>query len=410
MSGIVDNTQVNPPLIGVDATSLQIGAVTSDPFTYPVGLGVGIFPDAAAVANLSPTTLLDTLLRTYNKNTNPIPSDITKFVQDFVAQATSTQPPDQATVNAVLTAFLQAYQMQISNSPTPDSSGAWPELSSSISLTGNINDPNQFAQLEAAWKSFTSQFPYTSTGNVGVITSPTSDSLAFFNAWRAYTTVSATIDGTNPSVSSYVQIFNSFNPAYANTVDPSSPTGQTYFAENLQQFYKAEVQRYGYFSPSNSLTDWIGFTQKLAGLTLPPTTRVPETKTKIIDNVMLLLIQMITSTQNIAAVQADRLALYSSWQRGYTSLLGNIHVFTANSPDRLSGTDSATTTVRQDTQTNFNSSVTQRVTSQQSVLSDDSKSLQSRVNASSDAFNDQANTVTSLLQELSTLLSSIVKS
>lgn len=419
---IVDHNLLSNNLTSPTGTAISGQTGAANPFTY----GDVIPIPFADVQVIGQPLEMEALLRTYHRDSNPIPSDITKFVKDYVSRFSN--PPDPATVNAILTGFLQTFQQSITGRQLP--AIAWPELASNITLTGDISDPKQFSQLEAAFKSFTKTYPYTSTGEVGVLATANSAYTSFMTGWRNFNAFSATIKNNSGgtldtpfpfsstsgfAVVTYQTIFNNFYPAYATpAIDPSSPTGETYFAQYLQRFYESEVVRHGFFSPSHSLTNWVGYVQDLAGITLAPTTRVPETKTLIINNVILLLIQMITSIQNIAAAQAKRLELYSTWQRGYTSLLGQVHVFTDRSIDRLNyggeeGDAKVRTDVRRDIQTNFNAAVTQRLTSQKDVVTDDAKALQSRVNQSSDAFNEQANVVTALLQTLSTLLSTIFR-
>lgn len=410
-------------LSGVLITSITGNVASADPFVYN---GSVTFPDYAALsAAPASDAAINAFLLSYNKNSNPLPSDITKFVKDFVkgqellVTINGVEVPDPAVVKDILEGFLKAFQINITGSSTPLT--AWPDLSGVIQLNGDVSDPKQFAQLEAAFKDFVSAYPYA--GNGSPASDPTNTLTEFFQKWRDFTAISSVIASTPPGsptaaveilggfvVPTYETIFNSFFPAYATpAVNPSSPTGQTYFAEYMQQFYQGEVQRYGFFTPSHSLTNWIGYVQDLAGVTMNPTARVPETKTIIINNLLLLLISMIASIQNVAAAQADRLRLYSTWQRAYTSVLGQVHVFTATSADRLAGTAQAQIDARRDLQTNFNSAVIQRLTSQKDVVTDDAKALQSRVNQSSDAFNEQANIATALLQEMSTILSTIMK-
>lgn len=433
------NPLISYPELGVSiGGSIQyVNKASVDPYVYHDG-GPQNFADYQALLDNVASIPIQDFLLTYNANTKPLPSDITQFVKDFVTSQGSmvtiagVDVPDPEVVDEILTGFLIAFQQNISGSVTP--SGTWSELASVINLNGDITDPNQFSQLEAAFKDFVGRYPYALNGSVAAATASSDYAVnGFFKKWRDFTAINSVISaGGAPSaapellegfnVPTYEMIFNSFLPApYRTTspgggVDPSSPTDQTYFAEFLQQFYGGEVQRYGYFTPSHSLTNWIGYVQDLAGVTVSPTTRVPVTKTKIINNMLLLLISMIASIQNIAAAQADRLALYSSWQRGYTSILGQVHVFTASSKDRLALFDGiedaekeARNTAREEVQTKFNAAAIQRLTSQKDVVTDDAKALQSRVNASSDAFNEQANIATALLQELSTILATILK-
>lgn len=126
---------------------------------------------------------------------------------------------------------------------------------------------------------------------------------------------------------------------------------------------------------------------------------------QILNNIFNLVLQMTTSLQSAAAAQAKRLNFYTQWQKAYTDLMAQVPTFIASGA-HFSGTATADVNTRDDVN-RLNSGFTQTLQNRQSVVSDDAKALQSNVNQSNDAVNQQSNLGTAILQELSTLLGSM---
>jgi cob(I)alamin adenosyltransferase len=120
---------------------------------------------------------------------------------------------------------------------------------------------------------------------------------------------------------------------------------------------------------------------------------------------------MIEALQKTAAVQAERLNVLSQWQKAYTDELNQIHSFVAKNGDAIDNpdADSAAAKARQDLNT-ANTTYTQQGQGNRQVVSDDAKALQSNVNQTNDAVNSQSDMATSILQQLSTILTSIYSS
>ncbi|MCB1112840.1 MAG: hypothetical protein H7A37_01685 [Chlamydiales bacterium] len=139
-------------------------------------------------------------------------------------------------------------------------------------------------------------------------------------------------------------------------------------------------------------------------------------RTLIIDRVFLLLVRMIEVLQKCAAAQSDRLNFLTQWQKAYTDQMDTIHAFAGDNGDAIDKTGDAEndSSVREqrdarDDLNRVNSTYTEELRSRRSVISDDAKSLQTTVNQTSDAANQQTNMATSLLQQLSTILSAIYR-
>jgi len=311
-------------------------------------------------------------------------------------------------------AFVQAYKAQILAE-----SGDFALL--------NVPPSAYSTQFRAAWLAFTSSLPPH-----GVNASAQPTALELFTEWRKFTAKTATImestsdnivvndangSTTAPrSLPSFEGAFNTYFPLLKDRVDTA--TGKTFFAEAIEQFYNQVIGVTGYFIPSQFFGTWVNNLQEISkslpSISSTVLSTTPLNDSRILNEIFALLVSMIGSLQNVAAAQSNRLALYTSWQKAYNSLLNQVHVFTATSSDLFAdgnfGLDKSTLAKRRnDVQGTFNPALTQTITSYKDVVTDDAKALQSRVNQSSDAFNEQANTATAILQQLSTILSSIFR-
>lgn len=133
-------------------------------------------------------------------------------------------------------------------------------------------------------------------------------------------------------------------------------------------------------------------------------------KTLILDKIFDLLVKMIGVLQNAAIAQANRVNFLSEWQKAYTDAMDQVHSFASSNGDPYSDPTSDPDTDLMTSLNNTNSIYTTTEQNRRSVVSDDAKSLQTTVNQTSDAVNNQSSLATSFLQELSTLLSTIFRS
>lgn len=131
------------------------------------------------------------------------------------------------------------------------------------------------------------------------------------------------------------------------------------------------------------------------------------TRTIILNRIFDLILKMLASMQNIATVQADRLTFLTQWQKGYTDVMNQIKIFTKGD------TTVSTAIINDDTirgeLNRLNAQYTETLRNKRSVISDDAKALQSNVNQSNDSVNQQSTMGTSILQELTTMLSAIFR-
>ncbi|MBA3815892.1 MAG: hypothetical protein H0X29_05115 [Parachlamydiaceae bacterium] len=129
------------------------------------------------------------------------------------------------------------------------------------------------------------------------------------------------------------------------------------------------------------------------------------TKTIILNRVFDLILKMLATMQNVATVQANRLTFLTQWQKSYTDVMNQIKIFSKG--DATINPNYADTTLADINRTN--AQYTETLRNKRSVISDDAKSLQSNVNQSNDAVNQQSTIGTSILQELATILSAIFR-
>ncbi|MCE5319039.1 MAG: hypothetical protein LLG04_16965 [Parachlamydia sp.] len=169
------------------------------------------------------------------------------------------------------------------------------------------------------------------------------------------------------------------------------------------------------------------------------TSRAPGNYGKpfILNRVFDLLVLMIDVLQRTAAAQANRLNFLTQWQKAYTDELNQIHSFVASNGDGEArqltdgGTINTGGSGTQDFRTNdngidkvgddssgkirgelnsLNSIYTQQIQGNLNVISNDAKALQANVNQSNDSVQSQSDMATSILQQMSTILTSIYQS
>ena len=144
--------------------------------------------------------------------------------------------------------------------------------------------------------------------------------------------------------------------------------------------------------------------------------QVGFSKTLILNRVLNIIIKMISTLQQAAAAQANRLNFLTQWQKAYTDTMSQIHTFTPQNGDSpiisdADPTDSDDKAAAAENSLNaVNATYTTVETNRRSVISDYAKTMQTSVNQTADSVNAQSSLATSFLQTLSTLTSTIFKS
>lgn len=253
------------------------------------------------------------------------------------------------------------------------------------------------------------------------VTAVVQDSSTIFGSQFA-PAVNAQVDNftnfMNPNFRTYVQsykdIYEAFNGPINNAVDLNV------FKNRLSAFYQSEVNKDGFFHTSQDLASWYVYNQKLYynPQYVPNATEMNPRSTLVLNEILRLLIEMIGTVQNVAAAQANSLRFLSSWQASYTEKLNKIHTFTLGDGTVLGtftttlhnqGWDQNAAQQVRVALNNVNQSYITKLQANQQTISDQAKALQTNVNQSNDAANQQGSVADSVLQELATILSSIFR-
>lgn len=322
-----------------------------------------------------------------------------------------------------------------------------------------INDPNIATRFKAVFTDFIQNFPFQILTNVNGSIVTTIDGITyllsvnsnygnFITNFFRYQSTTAVVQNssisnilsilTNPSIfgptaPTYIQSFQSIYEAFNGPVGtlPAASANwtvaQRVFVQRLSSFYTSELRKttlngqpQGFFDPSKDLGDWYDYTQSLYynPQFVPNSIVANPRSTIVLDQVLRLLISLIGVIQTVAAAQANTLNFLSQWQTSYTNKLNQLHTFavgdgtvigTFNATLNNAGWDQNAAQSTRNALNNVNQSYISKLQANQQTISDTSKSLQSNVNQSNDAANQQGSVADSILQELSTILSSIFR-
>lgn len=314
-----------------------------------------------------------------------------------------------AQFNALFTDFIKNMSFSIlsndSNTSTVKIDG--------ITYTTGVN--NNWGNFNTAF------FNYLSTTAV-ISTSSTSSVLSW-------------LTNQNSSGATYIQsyqtIYESFNGSIGTLSQNSAnwTVAQRVFVQRLSAFYTSELAKTataadpaGFFIPSQDLGDWYTYSQNLYyNPQYSPNALTRDARSTIIlDEVLRALISMIGTIQTVAAAQANSLNFLSKWQEAYTNKLNQIRTFAqgdgtalgtfSDAPPYYNGNwDQNGAQAVRNALNNINQSYITKMQANQQTISDNAKSLQTNVNQSNDAANQQGSMADSILQELSSILSSIFR-
>lgn len=405
----------------------------------------------ASIASFASKTLIDGVGTGSNGFLSTIATDTNPFVNwdGFVAHWKNLNPAGDET--ALLNSFLTDFKAQIGyvngNPPTSD----WHILSETIQGTGTDLDgfPRGVADalIEEYFKRSFSHFLATyryvnpsdetqlaSPGSVGVVGSATTAGANFFKEWARFMSRTAEFDdstsgpGTAPNnvdFAAYEQIYSVFFPAEAGE---TAAEVQARYEARVRDFWKEQALGNGslsvggaWFIPSHSFDEWMeqlreefiqGSVNKSTQLT---TVGTPATKrVLVIDRVLRLLILMIDIMQRISASQAQRLTFLTNWQQAYTDLITQVPQFAQGDGTPLGGAagqddTGAMKAFRNKDANPHMQAVLEKVRARRSSVQDEAKQTQTTINSSQDAANQQTQMATSLLQQLSTILSQIFR-
>ncbi|MFQ5730249.1 MAG: hypothetical protein ACE5GN_07800, partial [Waddliaceae bacterium] len=217
----------------------------------------------------------------------------------------------------------------------------------------------------------------------------------FFEKLEEYLTVTAYIreeTQNNEGVPTYEGVYKEF---FGN-----NPSG---FEEMLKAFHTKIMAQDGSFIPSHHFNEWVEYVtnsyMSAQDISLDPNARQDLS---IVMRILVLLSKMVDTLQRVSAAQANRINFYGQWQRAYTELLSHVP-----SLNRFKLRNWHASMI-----TNFQGKISwyqQTVRAYRDQVKDEAKTMQTSLNQSTEASNQQANIATGILQQLSTILSQIFR-
>lgn len=388
----------------------------------------------------------------FNNVSGEVPPDITVGLLPLYPLSDPSAPGSPNLYTGFLNIFLKSMGSGLDSSFPPQLTGDWSIFNGLGMYFSDAIAPSGINPFIAAFSdflnTFSTNFPNFSSQFFGTnITQPSpnqfvvGDGLAlpqgnqqnaltlFLQAFQKYLTQVVTIQpestsnpnypsGTvsNPpftpsgtlSLSSYEAIWNAAHP-----IDTSNVTAvaarHAAFVAAARQFFSDQSLQDGYFLPSSSFSAWI---QQVIIPVIPDHSSLSSNdsyKVIIINKILLLLIALIGAIQNMGIAQAHRLTFTSNFERAYTTLQTQIPVFLRGDFTIVGGTDSGQTNARNELNSSFNSFITQNLRNLGGLQDNAAKSQQSSLNQTNDAVNQQTDMVSTFIQQLSSLLSTILK-
>jgi len=141
-----------------------------------------------------------------------------------------------------------------------------------------------------------------------------------------------------------------------------------------------------------------------------------------INMILKLITDVVGSLQNCAMTNADRLNFLVKWQSAYTDQMAGVHAFARNqdsasisgykakSDGSVSNSDADNRMAsNRDDMNRINANYTETMRAYRSVISDQAKQVQTYLQQLNDSVSQQANLFTTLLQQQSSILSSLYR-
>lgn len=210
---------------------------------------------------------------------------------------------------------------------------------------------------------------------------------------------------------SYQLVYQQFGPTNGgSTAD---------FEQTLQEFYLAQIQQRGYFNPSHALADWSKTIREKYEFNAVSPNGInslagnSSEKVVVINRILALLIQIISSLQNIAIAQSNHLTFRTKFQEAYTGLQKQVPVFlvgdSQGTPFKLRTTGTDESSARNDINSVLNSNLIDNLRTLRGLQEDAAKQEQANINQTTDAVNQQTDMASNFIQQLTTLLNTIFK-
>lgn len=251
----------------------------------------------------------------------------------------------------------------------------------------------------------------TSAGDTSYIHIPTTPLDNFLAAFRKYLTSLVTMQKDINPDPSHPQKLTSYEEIYMAYVPGATHDG---FAAAMKKFYKDTVAANVYFQPSQFIDKWMEQMQAVGSIQ-PNTIGISSlagndsSKVQVINRILVLLIKIIKSLQEVGIEQAGHLRFTTSYQRAYTTLQTQVPIFLRSSTGPLGGTGDQAIKDRGEINTVFNANIIDNLRNLRGLQEDSAKKQQSDLNQTNDAVNQQTDMATTFIQQMSSLLSSILR-
>lgn len=128
-----------------------------------------------------------------------------------------------------------------------------------------------------------------------------------------------------------------------------------------------------------------------------------------LNRVMNLLIEMVATLQKVAVQQSQKLSFFSQMQNANTAHMNTIHTWVLNdsAPTFISGSGNDDANTNRQALNQANTSYISAIKANNDLISNTAKQIQTNVNQTQDAVSQQSNMLTSLIQQLRSINSSI---
>lgn len=204
----------------------------------------------------------------------------------------------------------------------------------------------------------------------------------------------------------YQSVFNALFPnGIPNGQGPNGANEN--YQQYIQDYIKQQTINLGFFLPSPSFSTYVSQLQKqyinLVPSDFTSLSSIGARKAAVLNSIYALIALMLQSMQSVTAAQATRLTILTQWQQAYSRLQSQLPVFLTDKFGFLGSS------IISELNTVLNQSLASNMQTRQSLVGDDAKALQSNINQSNDAVSQQANMGTSIIQELSSILSAIFR-
>lgn len=231
----------------------------------------------------------------------------------------------------------------------------------------------------------------------------------FWLDWQRFLAARTTIDESGaPQLAQGVNIAVDYRDLYNAFVPGGSEED---FRERLVSVYREVTERDGYFNPNHHLKDWLEEVQTAATFNsgrISPVAGNSSERVRVLMRLFILLVEMIDVLQRVTAAQADRLKFYAEYQKAYTQIIALVPLVDLKTIEFVEADANERSNLVNQLQATTGG-WTETLRGYRSALGDEAKQHQTAVNQSNEIVNQQAQLGTSILQQMSTILTTIFK-